>query len=106
MPEKITCEECEKEISDREVVFCELCMDQGQAVWLKLLSELLDALGIKPGHHIGEDVERAKEIVLGWSQLSARDAVHLAVMERHGITQILSFDLGFDQFPGISRIQS
>jgi predicted nucleic acid-binding protein len=53
-----------------------------------------------------EDVERAKEIVLGWSQLSARDAVHLAVMERHGITQILSFDLGFDQFPGITRIQS
>jgi len=49
-------------------------------------------------------VERAKEIVLAYTGLSARDAVHLAVMERHGIDQILSFDSGFDQFPGISRL--
>jgi predicted nucleic acid-binding protein len=47
-------------------------------------------------------VERAKEIVLGYTGLSARDAVHLAVMEHHGINRILSFDLGFDQFPGIT----
>ena len=49
-------------------------------------------------------VERAKEIVLGYSGLSARDAVHLAVMEYHGIDRILSFDTGFDQFPGITRL--
>lgn len=49
-------------------------------------------------------VERAKQIVLEYSGLSARDAVHLAVMEYHGIDRILSFDLGFDQFPGITRI--
>lgn len=49
-------------------------------------------------------VERAKQMVLGYSGLSARDAVHLAVMEHHGIDRILSFDLGFDQFPGITRI--
>jgi uncharacterized protein len=49
-------------------------------------------------------VERAKEIVLGYAGLSARDAVHLAVMEHHGIDRILSFDAGFDQFPGITRI--
>jgi predicted nucleic acid-binding protein len=49
-------------------------------------------------------VERAKEIVLGYHELSARDAVHLAVMELHGIDRILSFDSGFDQFPGISRL--
>src|SRR5271166_1928955 len=30
-------------------------------------------------------VERAKEILLGYTGLSARDAVHLAVMENHGI---------------------
>ena len=39
--------------------------------------------------------ERAKQIVLGRRQISARDAVHLAVMEYHGIEQILSFDSGF-----------
>jgi predicted nucleic acid-binding protein len=48
--------------------------------------------------------ERAKEIVLGHRQLSARDAVHLAIMEQHGIEQILSFDLGFDGFPGVTRL--
>ena len=49
-------------------------------------------------------VERAKNIVLGYPALSARDAVHLAVMENHGIDRILSFDTGFDRFPGIVRI--
>jgi uncharacterized protein len=48
--------------------------------------------------------ERAKEIVLGHPRRSARDAVHLAVMEQHGINQILSFDAGFDGFPGIARL--
>jgi predicted nucleic acid-binding protein len=49
-------------------------------------------------------LERAKDIVLGYTDLSARDAVHLAVMEQHGIDRILSFDSGFDQFPGIARL--
>jgi uncharacterized protein len=48
--------------------------------------------------------ERAKEIVMGHRKMSARDALHLAVMERHGIERILSFDSGFDGFPGISRL--
>src|SRR5437660_10220251 len=34
-------------------------------------------------------VERAKQIVLAYRQLSARDAVHLAVMKENGIEQIL-----------------
>ncbi len=50
------------------------------------------------------DLERAKEIVLGNSRLSARDALHLAVMNRHGVARIMSFDSGFDGFPGITRI--
>ena len=49
-------------------------------------------------------VERAKQIVLGNPNLSARDAVHLAVMEQHGIDRILTFDSGFDRFPGVTRI--
>jgi predicted nucleic acid-binding protein len=48
--------------------------------------------------------ERAKEIVIGYRQFSARDEVHLAVMEHHGIEQILTFDAGFDGFPGITRL--
>ncbi|HEY6945704.1 MAG TPA: type II toxin-antitoxin system VapC family toxin [Candidatus Acidoferrum sp.] len=48
--------------------------------------------------------ERAKQIVLGYQQLSARDAVHLAVMEQHEIGQIMTFDSGFDGFPEITRL--
>jgi predicted nucleic acid-binding protein len=48
--------------------------------------------------------QRAKEIVLGRRRLSARDALHIAVMERNGIERVLSFDSGFDGFPGITRI--
>ena len=47
---------------------------------------------------------RAKEIVMGHRRLSARDALHLSVMEEHSISQILSFDAGFDGYPGISRL--
>lgn len=51
-----------------------------------------------------QTVERAKEIVLQYRRLSARDAVHLAIMEQHGIGRILSFDTGFDSFPGVTRL--
>ena len=50
------------------------------------------------------DVERAKGIVLGKPRLSARDAIHIAVMEREGVRRILTFDTGFDAMPGIERI--
>jgi predicted nucleic acid-binding protein len=49
-------------------------------------------------------VEHAKQIVLAYRQLSARDAVHLAVMEKNGIERILSFDAGLDTFPKITRL--
>lgn len=51
-------------------------------------------------------IERAKAIVLARAQLSARDAIHAAVMAEHAITRILSFDRGFDGLPGVRRIGS
>jgi len=50
-------------------------------------------------------VERAKRIVLGKPHLSARDAVHLAVMETRRISVIMSFDAGFDRYPGVERLR-
>ncbi len=50
------------------------------------------------------DVERARKIVLGTLRISARDAIHLAIMERRGIDRIMSFDAGFDGFPGVTRL--
>lgn len=52
------------------------------------------------------DLQRAKEIVLGSTVLSARDALHLAIMEHHGVEKIFSFDRDFDGFPGVTRIPS
>lgn len=50
--------------------------------------------------------ERAKAVTLARSAISARDAIHVAVMEHHHIARILSFDAGFDQIPGIERINA
>jgi predicted nucleic acid-binding protein len=50
-------------------------------------------------------VQRAKEIVLAQPGLSARDALHVSVMESHGVERILTFDAGFDQVPGIARVR-
>jgi predicted nucleic acid-binding protein len=50
------------------------------------------------------DVDRAKTVLAGSRTLSARDALHVAVMERYGVERVLSFDAGFDTRPGISRI--
>ena len=64
------------------------------------LEELVDE--IVP---IGLDhVERARDLVLEHHELSARDALHLAVMEAHGVELILSFDTGFDRPSGIRRV--
>jgi uncharacterized protein len=51
-----------------------------------------------------QSVHRAKEILSGHANISARDAVHLSIMERYEIDRILSFDSGFDRFPGITRL--
>jgi Predicted nucleic acid-binding protein, contains PIN domain len=53
-----------------------------------------------------ENVQRAKTVLLGKYRLSARDAIHLAVMEQRGVDRILSFDQGFDRYPGIRRLTS
>jgi len=50
------------------------------------------------------DLDRAKDIVLGSTRLSARDALHVAVMERHSVDCVMSFDADFDGVPGITRL--
>jgi hypothetical protein len=51
-----------------------------------------------------EDVLKARDSVAESVHLSARDALHVAVMERHGVRRILTFDAGFDAVPGLERI--
>lgn len=50
------------------------------------------------------DTEAAGEFLLNSSDLSARDALHVAIMQRYGVSRILTFDRGFDQISGIERL--
>lgn len=66
-----------------------------------LLDVVDDVLAIEKA-----DALRAGEIVQNRALLSARDSLHIAVMERHGTRSILSFDGDFDRWPGLKRIFS
>ena len=52
-----------------------------------------------------EDVTRARGLVERSVGRSARDAIHVAVMQRHEINRILTFDRAFDEIPGIERVR-
>jgi len=51
-----------------------------------------------------EDVERGRRVLRTTGRLSARDALHIAVMQRHDVDRVMSFDAGFDGIPGIMRV--
>lgn len=50
------------------------------------------------------DTDRARDLLVGTRGISARDAVHAAVMFNHDVTVIASFDRGLDEIPGIQRM--
>jgi hypothetical protein len=50
------------------------------------------------------DVFVAKDVLYGHPRLSARDALHVAVMRRNEIAEIVSFDRGFDQVAAVTRL--
>lgn len=48
---------------------------------------------------------RAARTLLGTVEgISARDALHVAVMQKAGASRILTFDIAFDSFPDIERL--
>jgi len=51
-----------------------------------------------------QDVEESLNLLLGYKGLSARDALHIAVMRNLGIKEILSLDEDFDEIPWITRL--
>lgn len=51
-----------------------------------------------------DDAEASKDILLRYEALSARDAVHAAVMRRHRIERIMTFDRAFDALTSIERL--
>ncbi|MHB1298527.1 MAG: type II toxin-antitoxin system VapC family toxin [Gemmatimonadaceae bacterium] len=50
------------------------------------------------------DVERARDIMMGVARVSARNAMHAAVMKRYKVERVMSFDTGFDALGWIERV--
>jgi predicted nucleic acid-binding protein len=53
----------------------------------------------------GEVMDRAKELMAQYRRMSARDAIHAAVVEVYGLDSICSFDRDFDTIHGLKRIE-
>ena len=50
------------------------------------------------------DTDRARTLLASARGISVRDAVHAAVMLNHDISEIASFDGGFDAVDGVTRV--
>ena len=51
------------------------------------------------------EIRVARTLIDSVDGVSARDALHVAIMRSNRVDRILSFDLGFDAIPGIERVQ-
>ena len=51
------------------------------------------------------DTDRARDLLLAVDGISARDAVHAAVMLNHEIKWVATYDAGFGDIPGIRRLK-
>lgn len=51
------------------------------------------------------ETDVARDLLADVSGISARDAIHAAVMLNHNLEWIASFDKGFDGVPGIRRME-
>ena len=65
---------------------------------------LLDDLVVDVFPVTRDDVGAAGLIAEQHDRLSARDCLHLAVMSARRVNRILTFDEGFDHYPGIMRL--
>ncbi len=50
------------------------------------------------------DVERAHAVLRAHPGFSSRDALHVAVMQRHGVRRVLSYDRDFDRIDTLERV--
>lgn len=51
------------------------------------------------------DTDRAKAMMVTGKHVTARDAIHAAVMLNNAVEHIATFDRGFDGFDGITRVK-
>jgi uncharacterized protein len=86
----------------QEILHRYVAIDRREAIEpaFELLRDVVDDVLAVDEH----DVFRAKDLLHTHPQLSARDALHAAVMQRRQIAQVVSFDRGFDSVSGITRL--
>ncbi len=52
----------------------------------------------------GNEIRAAREMIGSVDGISARDALHVAIMRSAGVSRICSMDRGFDACLGIERL--
>jgi predicted nucleic acid-binding protein len=67
--------------------------------------EALEAMVTRTIEVTKEDVDSARALTAQYEPLSARDCLHVAVMDRLGCKKIWSYDAGFDRVPRVLRIE-
>ncbi len=74
--------------------------DEGRAVYdnVRRLVPLAIPIGV-------EIMDRARALLDRYDHLMARDALHAAVVQEHGLKAICSFDTDFDAVKGVKRIE-
>jgi hypothetical protein len=50
------------------------------------------------------DTDRARALVIAHDKVSIRDAIHAAVMLNNSVSEIATFDAGFDDVHGVTRV--
>ena len=58
---------------------------------------------IAAGERMVTDAEVLQEVLHRYT-VSARDAIHIAAMERHSVRSIFTFDADFDRWSGLKRL--
>lgn len=51
-----------------------------------------------------DDFLSAKDLLHSYAGVSSRDAIHAAIIKKHKIQKLMSFDKGYDLMPFIERI--
>ena len=70
----------------------------------KVLQEFAEIMHDRIEPVYEEDIELASSLADLHPEVSARDLVHTAVMQRLGVDRIISSDADFDRLPGVTRL--
>ncbi len=83
---------------------CHRYSSQSRREWLQSAFDTVHGIVDQIFPVTPEDVVTSKDLLLSYTKLSARDALHASVMKNLGIEEIATFDSDFDQIPWVTRV--